>query len=311
MQGRLILFLAIGGLVLSGCSKKTRTKKLSPPNEKSSTQSAGKTEPPPSSTAKAPSNERKVITVESVDGFIAAIGPNCVIRLLPGQYNLTKVRQQRLKHVFWQEEFDGDNLIIRNVCNLRIEGVGDKPVSVIVNPGYVYVLGFQDADGVELVNLELGHAPQKGGCSGGVVMVERGKNVTIQKCVLFGCGMEGLTLKDTEGLTFTQSTIRGCTYGIMTVEGCNDLTFKNATFTNNKEYHGFVISDSNNVKFENCLIKGNTSPILFNVTSSSNVEIINGRIINNCYASLERRPKSVQIEDTNISNNKTLVVEYE
>jgi len=253
--------------------------------------------------------EWKVITVETPEELVAAIGPERVIRLTADIYDLSKVKQRRLKHVLWSEVHDGWELVVRDVRNLRIEGAGKQMPRIIVAPAYAYVLGFRDVANVELVNIEFSHAPgAKGYCTGGVLRVVGGRDVAVRVCRLLGCGTEGLTLTKVDGFAFLGSSISDCTYGILTAGGCRNLSFKNCSFAGNKEFHGFRISDSVNVAFERCHIKNNrltSTPgrPLFSAASCSNVRVVGCEITGNVFGELARPEGIVRFETTAVRNN--------
>jgi len=252
---------------------------------------------------------RTVHTITSAEQLIQSIGPNRTLRLTKRVYDLTNLRQRKMEYVVWRKVHDGYELCIRNVRNLRIEGVGKFRVPVTVQPSYAYVLSFEDVAGIRLRNLKLGHAPEEGHCTGGVARVVNAEDVTIENSVLFGCGTEGLTLKNVNDLTFTRSVIEGCTYGILTAENCRRLRFEEATFRNNRKYHGIVLHDSAEVSFADCRITGNTlsamfdSP-LFDLSSCSAVSVTGGVIRDNAYSHLVKPAGAVTFTNINIEANR-------
>lgn len=125
----------------------------------------GDTPVPADPPATQPDRGRKrteVIRAGTADAFVAAIGSDREIRLAAGEYVLTNVKDRRMDSVRWDRKFDGLSMTVRNVKNLSVVGEGDKPVRLIVRPGYVFVLNFETCDGVRLENLTMGHAPRRG-----------------------------------------------------------------------------------------------------------------------------------------------------
>ena len=74
-----------------------------------------------------------VYTVSTVDEFIAAIGPDREIRLEPGTYDLstasTYAGETGNEWCFWDEVYDGYELVIQLTNNLTITGAG-KDVTI-------------------------------------------------------------------------------------------------------------------------------------------------------------------------------------
>lgn len=299
MRIHLTVWTLLLPLGLAGCSEEARE------SSEQKDRPLGLSSPQPVNTG-----GRQVISVCSSEEFVKAVGPDRVIKLAPGEYNLSGLKQRYMDYVRWVQATDGYDLIIRKVRDLRIEGPADTRARLVASPSYVYVLGFEDVAGLELVNLELAHSPKLGYCTGGVVLVNRGKRVTIRNCVLAGSGMEGLTLSKVRGLTFERSVIKECTYGIMTITDCRDLLFKNSRFANNEEWHGITIKDSLGVRFERCRIEKNLAKgsfegvgSLFEVTSSSDVEVVGGAIRENRFVRLLRPPGSVEFHNVTIADN--------
>jgi hypothetical protein len=261
-------------------------------------------EPPaPAAESPEPPDTRKVFEVDSVDGLVDAIGPDRIIRLAPGEYNLSRAKQKDLPHVAWKKAFDGWDLWIEKVSTLKIEGAGDKPVRVFVSPRYAYVFNLSGVEGLELVNLELGHAPEPGYCAGGVVNAAGCKRIAFRRCVLFGCGTEGLTLRDISGLDFDDSLIRDCTYGILTAEACRDLVFRRSTFRENREFHGFVLTRCGPVRMEKCAIVDNRAGdddggCLFQVGSGTVLTLDGCKVLRNRYRVLADPADALKTVDT-------------
>ncbi len=305
LNARYWLVLVTVGLM--GCSESPDS---SPPATRPAPRAVAPKDPAPKSKpAPAVAPPRKTIEVSSAEEFVAAVGSNRVLRLRAGKYRLSDVKQRYLKHLYWREVHDGYELVVRNVRNLRIEAAEKGKVELLAEPAYAYVLAFEKSAGVELSGLVLGHSPSPGGCTGGVVQLSGCRDAVIRDCVLFGCGMEGLSLKHVEGMIFDRSVIRDCTYGILTMSDCSRIVFRDSQFMNNRKYHGFEIKQSLGVKFERCritnnVVSGSGSGALFKVASSSEVEMIRGLIQGNRYGSLVLPSAAMKFEGVEIRDNR-------
>ena len=257
----------------------------------------------------------EIIEVTTAEEFINAIGPNRTIELAPGEYDLSSVEPREMEYVYWREEFDGYTIVIKNVMDLEIEGKGEEPVKLRVTPRYSYVLAFEEVERIELENLEMGHYPEAGYCTGGVVSVFGAREFEIEDCILFGCGTEGLTLESVLYFDVENTVIKDCTYGIMSITGSTYLTFKECEFVNNREFYGILISDCMIIYFNDCIIKGNlaassweASAGLIDIKNTSDVVITGGEIKGNtCYHVISPE-ESAELNDVEIDNN-TLIKE--
>jgi len=248
---------------------------------------------------------REVISVGTADELISSIGPNRTIELRPGVYDLSSVPQRKMEYVRWAKVFDGYEIIVRNVSGLSITAPGEAP-KLLAKPRYANVLSFADCSDIALENLVLGHTPA-GYCTGGVVMMNKCRGMKIDKCDLFGCGIEGLALSEVAGLEFTRSTIRDCTYGIMTVSGSSDIVFSDSHFLRNKEFGGFSFSDSSNISLERCTIKDNQfdslGAIMFSAVSCSDITVSGCTITGNTFKEFVAPADSVKVVESKVEGN--------
>ncbi|MDP6543615.1 MAG: right-handed parallel beta-helix repeat-containing protein [Phycisphaerae bacterium] len=247
----------------------------------------------------------RVIRVGTVEELISAIGPDRYIAILPGRYDLSSVAQRQMKYVLWSKVHDGYELIIRNVRGLKLIGL-DEPVKILAKPRYANVLSFTNCRNIHLQNLVLGHTPE-GYCTGGVVRMTKCSGVRIYSCNLFGCGIEGLELREVKGLEFYNSVIRDCTYGIMTVVSSSNIIFNDSIFMQNREFGGFTFTDSRNVRLERCVIEGNRfdslDAILFSATSCSDIELRGCTITGNVFKTFMKPANSIKVTGTRIEGN--------
>lgn len=155
----------------------------------------------------------------------------------------------------WSDHFDGKELIVAGMENLTIEGEG-KGATIIVTPRYAYVLSFYACKDLKLKNLTMGHT-EGGNCEGGVVELGGCNNVEIDRCDLYGCGTEGIGAQKTKDVKCTNTTIRDCTYQIMTLSHCQQMRFIDCDFHGNREYSLLNIAFCQDVSFSDCNIHDN------------------------------------------------------
>lgn len=207
---------------------------------------------------KAHGDARMVHEVSTAAELINVIGPNRIIQLAPGEYNLTGVERRKLEHVRWEETIDGEyDLIIHDCPGLAIRGPQGEQAHVMIYARYPHVLNFQRCDGLELTNLRAGHVPKPGYCTGGVFHIQETAGATIGGCTLYGCGTVGLTLEKAAKLRVVRTVIEHCTYGIIDAFDCDGLVFEDCIFRCNRQFTGFDFRDCQGVSFLRCQIHNN------------------------------------------------------
>lgn len=229
------------------------------------------------------SAEKSVITVSNEQEFIAAIGPDRIIKLQPKPYDLSKPTGNN-RYVDWEQIKDGWQMIIKDVANLSIEGLGDTQAQILVQPRYAFVLSFKNVRNLNLISLELGHTPE-GFCQGGVINLDNCSEVYINNSRLYGCGTEGLRLTNVTDFFFQESAIEECAYSIMAIENSERIRFKNSYFSNNREFDQIKITDSSDISFERCEISNNYSLPgdcgLFKISGGERISLIDTVITKN------------------------------
>lgn len=221
----------------------------------------------------------KVIKVKNAKQFISAIGDNRIIEIDTDEpLNLTDALEYYAERgeiqefedmeglpdgVYYYDNFDGKSIYIYQIYNLTIRAYG-KNATLLSRPRYSDVLHFVECYGISLEYLTLGHT-EEGYCEDGVLGLISTNNVSVIGCDLFGCGTEGVYAAGCSNVRFTGSTIRDCAYHIMHITGCEDLSFQNCAFYNNREFEQVTVFDNcKDISFDNCIFKGNQGP-LFNI----------------------------------------------
>lgn len=231
---------------------------------------------------KKPDLKDQEVTVSNVDELFAALGSNKHIKLKPGIYNISDLKQEysKRKNIYWREENDGNELVLDEIYNLTLEGIGDKPVEIVVEPRYADVLTFVNCTKISLKNIKAGHTLEKGYCTGGVLNFDSSKDINISNSILYGCGTFGIIAENTENLKFINSIIEECTNGAMTLSNCKDFTFTNSIFKKSKSFSLIRIYSSSNIVYDKCEISENEA--LYKELNLLTVELSSGLRFNNC-----------------------------
>lgn len=222
------------------------------------------------------------VTVSNVDELFAALGSNKHIKLKPGIYNLSDLKQgyNEGKNIYWQEEYDGNELVLNGINNLTLEGLGEEPAEIVVEPRYADVLTFLNCSKISLKNIKAGHTQAKGECSGGVLNFDSSKDINISNSIFYGCGTYGIIALNTENLKFDNSIIEECTNGAMTISNCKEFTFTNSIFRKCEGFKLFNIRSSLNIVYDKCEISENEA--LYKDTNIIDTNLSSGIKFTNC-----------------------------
>ena len=150
-----------------------------------------------------------------------------------------------------------------------------KTVELTAEPGSSDVLRFENCSGICLENLVIGHTPEQGSCTGSVLEFNNSRDITLKSLDLYGCGAYGISCIDCTGLEAESCTIRDCSWGIMNINGCYDLSFVNCGFKNNIGYD-MLETTASILTFESCSFEGNSGDAGFINTSYSNFVTFRG-----------------------------------
>lgn len=248
--------------------------------------------------------------VGTAEEFVQAIGSNRIIRLEPGSYDLSACKRVSTPSVTWQNIHGDFELVIRNVENLSIEGPAASTARLLVRPINANVLIFKDCAKIAVRNIEAGHSPETGGCTGAVLCFIDCREVTIENTVLYGSGSYGLVLTRANGLLFKDSIIQGCSYGIISAVSSKNLDFERSKFQYNEEFDMFELQDCGQVVIALCEITNNkiSSSILgcalFDLLNTE-VRLVSTLVAGNSgdylYKAFER--DALILEDTDVSAN--------
>lgn len=176
--------------------------------------------------------DREVFEVRSASDFFNAVGSNRILRIVTDNIDLSDF-----------PEFENSH--ISDVENMTIEGIDPKlPTDMYVNTNdfsEVAVLEFMNCKNIVLRNLRLGHYPETYSCNAPVVAFNDCEKITIEECILYGCGTEGIDAQRTHRLLFSNSTIESCTYNAISLIESSDFVSSNATIAHNKLYSDLIM----------------------------------------------------------------------
>lgn len=164
--------------------------------------------------------------VSTVDEFLAAIGSDTTIYLDAELFRLDEASDYGAygsECYYWTEEYDGPQLVISGVKNLRIIG-GTERCEIQAVPRYANVLSFYNCEDIVLSGFTAGHI-EAGYCSGGVLYFDSCMNVKIDECHLYGCGIIGLWTYGCAGFIVTDTEIYDCSSNAVSMFNTDNVQF--------------------------------------------------------------------------------------
>lgn len=176
--------------------------------------------------------ESGVYTVSNVDEFLAAIGPDREIRVEAGTYNFSYAKPTENQYCYWQDAYDGQELVIQNVKNLTITGVGKNTVVFATEPRYAQVLRFHNCKNIFLSGFTAGHTTEPGACMGGVLYLDHCEGVSVRNVGLYGCGVTGVFAQNTSDLVVANSEIYDCSMNGVQLIDCTTASVTNCKIYN-------------------------------------------------------------------------------
>lgn len=169
----------------------------------------------------------RCVKVTNVDEFLAAIGPDTMIELVGDVFDLSTAADYGAygrQYYYWNNAYDGPELVISGVENLVIVGDG---VTIAAIPRYANVINFINCSGIELIGFTAGHTEEPGSCSGGVLNFQNCNDVTISACHLFGCGILGISAQGCEDFLVANTEIYECSNGAIWLGTVENFIFEN------------------------------------------------------------------------------------
>jgi len=251
--------------------------------------------------------------VHNLEEFINYLGNDTKIIISEGIYLLSSLELYPNEQIFFSDVFDGRQLVLRGFKNIEIKTNIIGQTSFLCQPRYANVLTFIDCDNITIDGLVFGHTEESGYCYGGVLQFENCTNIRIINTTLYGCGTEGLSLAKVKNFSFVNSTIKECTYRIMTITDSYNVQLIRSKFFNNGCYDLIRIGNSEKVKFCQCEIYNNWTAYenyldnpLFNINFSKEICVIDSYIHNNLINYLVNN-ENVLIEKDNKEKDNILM----
>ena len=255
--------------------------------------------------AGAPGYALRQIRIESAVMLIQEMKSDTQITLKAGTYNLSDAADAIAPAVKWNGVFDGKEPHLTGLKNLTLRGEGE--VKILITPRYAWVMCFRDCESLAFENLIIGHT-DAGYCTGGVLRFLNSKKIGILKCTLFGSGTEGISLENVSDFRFVESSIRDCTYDLISIRGSRRIAFRDSALRNTGEFNLINIDSSSDILFDRCIIENNWNgafmPYLFNIGSDcGTVSLRASTIRGNRVQKFANRPDLIKLGENRFESN--------
>lgn len=200
-------------------------------------------------------------------GLMSLIGPGREIHLAPGVYNLSEWAYQIAAanadtgnpYVSLELVHDGYEVVIRGVSNLTINTDGfltEGTVELVVEPRYANVLTFEGCDQIVLSGMTMGHTPEQGYCTGGVLCFRDCGRAALGNMDLYGCGTYGIVAERVDSIQTVDSVIRDCSYGLLDLTQVKDIGFGDCVFRDSTGFDMLCLRESG-ATFQSCSFLNN------------------------------------------------------
>ncbi len=234
---------------------------------------------------KHPVTGEDVYRVSTVDELLCAIGPERIIELSEGVYDLSSAASYGTECTdayYWNECYDGFELVINNISGLRIEGGEDS--QIVTRPRYANVLKFENCGDVLLGSLYIGHTVEQGSCSGGVLYFDNCEDMTVSFCRLYGCGTIGISAINCSGVYAAECFIYDCSQNAVYASSCHDVQIRySQIYENGSDWTMglFQAEGCNGFALVNCEIYDNLASNLLYSSYSQQLNMLGCRVQQN------------------------------
>ena len=222
------------------------------------------------------------VTVNSAQQFIDSVQSDRLIFLQPGIYNLSTITQLETIDLSKKNTdlpltssvafTTGDGVIIKQVNNLKIVGLGEKPEDCVIQTSNLSddALIFLGCTNINLKNIKATHDPEMEGSSqGGIITINQCEGVQMDNNVFSGKAAVGLRIFRSKNITITNTTVTGCSELTVDFKDSWTLKLNNCLFEENRICSVFwSMIRCTDVKVENCTFADNIQRVSRNCQNS-------------------------------------------
>lgn len=228
------------------------------------------------------------ILVSTVDELLAAIGNDRVIALADGRYELSSASDYGKftgdKPYHWNETYDGYELTLEGVSNLKLCGSGAANVTLCTKPRYANVFRCVNGSNICLEGLTVGHTEEPGTCGGGVLAFSDSAKLYVEDCALYGCGTIGLEAICCSEVNVTDTDVYDCSWLALYLLQCQSVRVRDSRIYDMQGAETLIKAvSSDSVSIRGCEIYGNDVQCLLNSGYSTGLSFVNNSVHNNSF----------------------------
>ncbi len=203
--------------------------------------------------------------VTTVDQLVSELGPCRNICLAPGVYNLTEwmdtaseTDRNANPYVSVEGAYNDREMVIMNLEHVTLYSPNHDrdDVQIVVEPRYANVLSFKGCNDIRLNDMTMGHTPELGYCTGGVIDLEECGTIFLQNLDLYGCGTYGISAWDVDYIYTRSVKIHDCSYGGMELYYVGFASFNDSAVVDCQEFEIITLKNTR-AEFNRCTITGN------------------------------------------------------
>jgi pectate lyase len=190
------------------------------------------------------------ITVSGMVELLNSIGSDRTIYLNPGEYKLDDALGFTSRN---GQNIYGRSMQIADVNNLKIIGLDPDKTKLLSPYSDSDVLIIKNCNNIELQNFSIGHVQRPKGCEGDALSIELSQSVRLDHMDVYGCGEDGLTLRNVDQLEVKDSYIHNCTYNLLDMDTVSYSKFINTRFLHDGSFSVMAAKGHiQNLTFQNC-----------------------------------------------------------
>jgi len=246
---------------------------------------------------------RSAVVVSDVFELFNAIKSDNIIKLMPGDYDLSKYSSaitsgEITTSPYASNDNYGESISLENLKNCKIYS-DDKVLVYTTNP-LADVLILNNSTDITFQNISFGHKIPVGECEGEVISMDGCANIEFQQDDFFGCGIIGLDIANSSNISVIDSDIHDCRYRAVDLNRVSGFQMLRSRIYNTgltDVGNLFLITYSREVNFKSCRIfdNGNIGNkdantfyyMFFNTDAEKIVSMTDCTVTNNLYADLD------------------------
>ncbi len=200
---------------------------------------------------------RKTVRATTPDEFLRAVAPDVVIVLAPGVYDLGAARSRLGGFAAWVGSGETRALVLRGLRNfsLRAEDPSSQTEIVSPNPDSA-VIALENCVDSSVSGLRLAHRARNA-CAGPVLSAFACSGISVEDCVLDGCGALGLDVDNCDNVAARRVVTSNCGRSGASVRASEFVSFSDCVFRGNAAGPLVLVGEAAELSFVRTVFEGN------------------------------------------------------